>query len=124
MTQRRGGAWHVTHNLASFLEAIIWISKCFQIPVFTEYYSSGFLALRWKKWEDVRNEALNKLVTRVAMAGAVSPAFFGTRTGRTLDCIAESTSVSGRCRHTDFTGTAAFLLCNENTEDGKWKREH
>lgn len=58
------------------------------------------------------------------MVGAVSPALFGTRTGRTLDRMAESMSVSGRCRHTDFTGTAAFLLHNEDTEDVKWKREH
>lgn len=50
---------------------------------------SSFFVLHWKKWEDVRNEAVGKFLRLMEMAGAVSPGLFGTRMGRILDCVAE-----------------------------------
>lgn len=77
--------------------------------------------LHSKKWEDVRNEAVYKFVRPMEMVGAVCPGLLGTRMGRILDTAAESVYL--RCRSRDFMGMTAFLFCNVNFEDLKWKRK-
>lgn len=121
MSQRFRGVWLVPHNLASFLKAISRLLNASKFLMFREN-CSFFFVLHWKKWEDVRNEAIGKFVTQMEMARAISPGLFGTRMGRILDCMAEL-SLSDRCRSRDFRGTTAFLLCNVNFEDVKWKRK-
>lgn len=60
-----------------------------EVLMFTES-GSFFFVLHWKKREDVRNEAIDKFVRLMGMAGALSPGFFGAGVGRILKCIAES----------------------------------
>lgn len=53
-----------------------------------------FLCYAGRSREGVRNEAVDKFIRLMEMAGAISPGLFGTRMSRILDCVAESVCLS------------------------------
>lgn len=83
---------------------------------------SSFFVLHWKKWENVRNEAIDTFVRLMGMAGALSPGSFGAGVGRILECIAKASVLDG-CRSRGFVGTTAFLPCNLKVGGLKQKRK-
>lgn len=81
MNQRFRGAWHFSHNIASFLKAIFLTFKCFQISDVHKKLLSFFCVTL----EEVGRCQIDKFVRLMEMAGAINSDLFGTRMGRILD---------------------------------------